>query len=149
VQYYVYLQKIRFRDRFNVVWDIAKSIENYMIIKLVLQPIIENAIIHGVESMESGGLIEVRGYEDDGTLFLEVEDNGIGMSEEVLREFEAHINNAQTRTDTSVGLKNVHQRIRLYFGDAYGISIFSKENEGTRVVLNLPVIAKHRDKTQW
>ncbi len=149
VQYYVYLQKIRFRDRFDVIWDIDKSIEKYMIIKLVLQPIIENAIIHGVESMESGGLIEVRGYKDDGTLYLEVEDNGIGMSEEMLCEFEAHINNAQTRTDKSVGLKNVHQRIRLYFGDAYGISIFSKENEGTRVVLNLPVIAIHDDKIQW
>jgi two-component system sensor histidine kinase YesM len=71
------------------------------------------------------------------------------MSEEMLREFETHINNAHTRTDTSVGLKNVHQRIRLYFGDAYGISIYSKENEGTRVVLNLPVIAKQGDKSKW
>ena len=140
VQYYVYLQKIRFRERFNVVWDIAEDIKNYRIIKLVLQPIIENAIIHGVESLESGGLIIVKGYAKKGRLFFEVIDNGKGMSAKKLREFKEHINDADSDTGKSVGIKNVHQRIRLYYGKEYGISITSNENKGTRVVLEMPII---------
>ena len=140
VQYYVYLQKIRFRERFNVVWDIAEDIKNYRIIKLVLQPIIENAIIHGVESLESGGLIIVKGYTKKGRLFFEVIDNGKGMSAKKLREFKEHINDADSDTGKSVGIKNVHQRIRLYYGKEYGINITSSENKGTRVVLEMPII---------
>ena len=141
VQYYVYLQKIRFQERFNVVWDIAENISGCRIIKLVLQPIIENAIIHGVESLERGGLIIVKGYEKNGRLYFEVNDNGKGMSEQTLSEFEEHINNANADTGKSVGIKNVHQRIRLYYGEEYGIRITSRENKGTRVVLELPVIS--------
>jgi two-component system sensor histidine kinase YesM len=141
VQYYVYLQKIRFRDRFNVVWDIAEDVVGCRIIKLVLQPIIENAIIHGVESLEHGGLIIVKGYVKDCRLYFEVIDNGKGMPEQMLREFEEHINNGDADTGKSVGIKNVHQRIRLYYGEKYGIHITSRENKGTRVVLELPVIS--------
>lgn len=140
VQYYVYLQKIRFQERFNVVWDIAEDITGYRIIKLVLQPIIENAIIHGVESLERGGLIIVKGYEKNGRLYFDVNDNGKGMSEQKLLEFAQHINNANADTGKSVGIKNVHQRIRLYYGEEYGITIESCENKGTRVVLELPVV---------
>ncbi len=142
VQYYVYLQKIRFQERFNVVWDIAENITGCRIIKLVLQPIIENAIIHGVESLEHGGLIIVKGYEKDGRLYFEVIDNGKGMPEQTLRDYEEHINNANADTGKSVGIKNVHQRIRLYYGEKYGISITSRENKGTRVVLELPMIGE-------
>ncbi len=140
VQYYVYLQKIRFRERFNVVWDISEDITNYRIIKLVLQPIIENSIIHGVESLECGGLIIVKGYKKNERLYFEVIDNGKGMSANKLRKFEEHINDADSDTGKSVGIKNVHQRIRLYYGKEYGIKITSSENKGTRVVLEMPII---------
>ncbi len=139
VQYYVYLQKIRFRERFEVVWEIDARILDCLIIKLILQPIIENAIVHGVESMEKGGLIVVKGYMQEEKLYFEVIDNGKGMSKKKLEEFHAYINNSQNEKEQSVGVKNVHQRIRLYHGEEYGITIFSKQNAGTRVVLCLPV----------
>ena len=148
VQYYVYLQKIRFQERFNVVWDIDEKINSYRIIKLVLQPIIENAIIHGVESLECGGLIIVKGYEKSGKLCFEVRDNGKGMSAQKVCEFEEYINRAGAETDKSVGLKNVHQRIRLYYGEEYGIHISSSENKGTKVVLELPATSKEPKPVQ-
>jgi sensor histidine kinase YesM len=144
VQYYVYLQKIRFQERFSVVWDIDQRIMGYRIIKLVLQPIIENAIIHGVESLERGGLIIVKGYEKGGRLYFEVIDNGKGMPQQKLREFEQHINSTNADSGRSVGIKNVHQRIRLYYGEEFGIHITSRENKGTRVVLELPVTSEQQ-----
>ena len=140
VQYYEYLQKIRFHDRFDILWNVDEEIYNFSIIKLILQPIIENAIVHGMEAIVKGGRIEVKGYQKDNKLYFEIIDNGKGMSKNKLIEFQEYINSNQSDGEGSVGVKNVHQRIRLYHGDEYGISIYSQEHAGVRVVLCLPVI---------
>ena len=84
--------------------------------------------------------IIVKGYTKKECLYFEVIDNGKGMSAKKLREFKEHINDADSDTGKRRSIKNVHQRIRLYYGNEYGISITSKENKGTRVVLEMPVI---------
>lgn len=140
VQSYVYLQKIRFQDRFEVEWFLDDQVLSLYMIKLILQPIVENAIVHGVESLEKGGRITIKGSVSQDLLIFEVTDNGKGMSQDAVEQFEKHINNSQPDQAKSVGVKNVHQRIRLYHGDNYGVALTSEENVGTKVRIVLPVI---------
>jgi len=138
VQNYVYLQKIRFNDRFWVKWEIDDEIIKYKTIKLILQPIIENAIIHGIENMERGGLIIIKAFKYEDNIIFEVEDNGVGMSDEEVEKLERYVDSQEKDTRGSIGVKNVNQRIKLYFGEKYGIKINSELNKGTKVSLTIP-----------
>ena len=138
VQNYVYLQRIRFNERFEVKWLIDKKILKYKIIKFILQPIVENAIVHGLENIQSGGLIVIKGYKKGSNLFFEIIDNGVGMSEEDVNNLNQYINSTVKNITQSIGVKNVHQRIKLYYGNEYGLEIFSRPNKGTKVILKLP-----------
>lgn len=139
VRTYVYLQKIRFANRFEVKWSIDERLMNHKTIKLVLQPIVENAIVHGIEGMESGGLITIKGYEINDKINFDVIDNGIGMSTEDVERLEVFINSSGKDTKNSIGVKNVNQRIKLYFGEEYGVNIFSTIGEGTTFRIILPM----------
>lgn len=147
IQNYVYLQRIRFSDRFSVNLEVSDEILSYKIIKLILQPIIENAIVHGLENLENGGLIIVKGYKNDNNIILEVIDNGIGMSQDEVESLETYISNPQKDTSRSVGVKNVNQRIKLYFGDEYGVKISSNIGKGTEVCLTLPALINELEIT--
>lgn len=136
---YLNIQKVRYKNRFSVDIQIAPEIEECATIKLIVQPLLENAIYYGVEHMNGEGEITLRGYEKDGDIFIEVSDNGMGIPEETIETLLT--NKAKTRGKGSgIGLWNVNQRISLYFKGDYGLSVKSELDEGTTVTIHLPKI---------
>ena len=134
---YLTIQKMRYKDKLEFQIDISPAISGVKIIKLVLQPIIENAIYHGLKYKESKGFLIVRGYLEGKKAVLEVEDNGVGMDEETLSHiFEKHKVNYHSN---GVGVYNVQKRLKLYYGEEYGIVYKSRKNEGTRAVITIPM----------
>lgn len=134
---YLTIQKMRYKDKLEFQIDISPAISGVKIIKLVLQPIIENAIYHGLKYKGSKGFLVVRGYQEGEKAVLEVEDNGVGMDEETLSHiFEKHKVNYQSN---GVGVYNVQKRLKLYYGEEYGIVYKSRKNEGTRAVITIPM----------
>ncbi len=136
-QNYLYIQKIRYKNRFQVDIDIAPEINECCTIKLIVQPLLENAIYHGVEYMDGEGEIKVRGYLRDGDVYIDVADNGLGIPEEAL-DYVLTDENREHKKGSGIGLSNVHQRIQLYFGKAYGLEIESILDEGTTIHIHLP-----------
>ncbi|MBU3199938.1 sensor histidine kinase [Clostridium estertheticum] len=139
---YVYIQQIRYQDKLSISWEISDEIKTYKTIKLLLQPLLENAIIHGIEKMKKGGLIIIRIYKSDDYICLEVQDNGVGMSATDLNDLKYKINSTSTSNNdrTSIGLINVSQRIALYFGEKGSLEFFSEEGKGTIVKISIPAI---------
>ena len=136
---YMNIQKIRYKNRFSVTFDIHEDVTDCCTVKLIIQPLLENAIYYGVEYMDGDGEVAVRGYRRDGDVCIEVIDNGLGMPEEVVRELLTE-NNHVPKKGSGVGLLNVHNRIRLRFGEPYGLTIESQPDEGTTVRIHLPYI---------
>lgn len=146
VKDYISIQQIRFANRFQVDFDVPDDLIQKKILKLILQPIVENAFYHGLKYCSAGNLIKISVSTSNHILSLTVFDNGCGMNEEQL----SHLNQLLTepakfteigrRTGQSIGLKNIHSRISLYYGQPYGLLIQSKENEGTEITIRLPLI---------
>lgn len=138
-QNYMNIQKIRYKNSFEVDFQIEEEILNGCIVKLVLQPLLENAIYYGMEFMDGEGEIHVRGYRKDDDIYLEVEDNGLGMPEEEAAEL---LNGKERphKHGSGVGLVNVHSRLKLRFGDGYGLIIHSCPDEGMLVKIHIPYI---------
>ena len=145
---YMNIQKLRFKNKFSVYFEVPKEILDCLTVKLILQPILENAIYHGMEGMDGDGEIRVRGERIEGDIpqiLLSVEDNGFGMTEEkatalLEREDSLPSFSAQKKRGSGVGLINVHKRIRLRFGPEYGLKIITAPDEGTKVEIRLPFI---------
>lgn len=133
---YIIIQKMRYQEYINFVYDIDESIKKYMIVKLTLQPIVENAIFHGIEGKDGEGEITIRGLRAGDTIVFEITDNGIGMSGEKLLELRKSLTE---QTSLGYGLRNVNERIKLYFGEYHGLEIYSEYNEGTKVVVTIPI----------
>ncbi len=138
---YMNIQKMRYRDRFRVEFQTEKDIEEFCCVKLILQPILENAIYYGVGDMdaEDGGKILVSGKKEEEDIVLTVEDNGAGMPEEMA----ARVLTDSTivhRRGSGVGLLNVNRRIQLIFGAAYGLRVESEPDCGTRVTIRFPAV---------
>ncbi len=136
---YMNIQKVRYKDSFSVVFDVDQDLHPYCIAKLVLQPILENAISYGVRGMDDNGEIRVSGEKRDGDLILAVKDNGIGMSKEEA-DLALRDGNRIHKRGSGVGLVNVNNRIRFLFGKAYGLRIESEPDEGTTVFIHIPAI---------
>lgn len=136
---YMNIQKIRYKNSFEVNFQIEEDILDGCIVKLVLQPLLENAIYYGMEFMDGEGEIHVRGYRKDKDVYLEVEDNGLGMPEEEAAEL---LNGKERphKHGSGVGLVNVHSRLKLRFGEAYGLVIHSCPDEGMMVQIHIPYI---------
>lgn len=139
---YLDIQKLRFKDKINYDIVVGEDIntEEYKILPLLLQPVVENAFIHGLEDKEKDGYIRIDIKSEDNQMVVTVSDNGIGMDDEQLTVLLERIK-LQNREDhsKSIGLHNVYQRIRLFYGDAYGMDIKSVKNKGTEVYIRLPV----------
>ena len=136
---YMNIQKIRYKNSFEVDFQIEEDILDGCIVKLVLQPLLENAIYYGMEFMDGEGEIHVRGYRKNKDVYLEVEDNGLGMPEEEAAEL---LNGKERphKHGSGVGLVNVHSRLKLRFGEAYGLVIHSCPDEGMMVQIHIPYI---------
>ena len=134
---YIEIQKYRYKNSFQVTFDIDESIKQYETIKLIVQPLLENAIYYGMEGMGDDGEIKVKGYEKGNDIFIEVSDNGLGMPEDVVSGL--LIDNKRVRKKGSgIGIRNVNERIQLYFGEEYGLRIVSELDVGTTVIIHLP-----------
>ena len=137
---YIYIQKIRFKERFDYVEEVDPQIKRYKIPKLVLQPIVENAISHGIELSDNSGIVTLRGFKEGDRVFFEISDNGLGMTEERLEQVNSGIRSKQIESNLSgVGLNNVFNRLILHFGDKVDFEIKSNQREGTVVKLSFPV----------
>jgi two-component system sensor histidine kinase YesM len=141
---YLTIQKIRYRDILDYTIEVDKTILAGTTLKLILQPLVENAIYHGIKNKRRGGTVAVRAYQkDEDNVLFEVEDNGIGMIPYRLEKIRARLkgnpSNINLDDRTGFGLKNVNQRIKLYYGKEYGLSIQSQYNGGTRVTLIIPM----------
>ena len=136
---YLNIQKVRFKNKFSTSIDIDPAIENCATIKLIVQPLLENAIYYGVEHMDGEGEIALRGYEKDGDIYISVSDNGMGIPKETLDTLLT--DKARSRGKGSgIGLWNVNQRIQIYFKGEYGLIVESELDEGTTVTIHLPKI---------
>lgn len=134
---YLDIQKYRYKNKFVSYFEIEEGIEKYKTIKLIIQPLIENAIYYGMEYMDGDGEIYIRAYTRAEELFVEVEDNGLGMPREQVENLLTDDRRIRSK-GSGIGIRNVHQRIQLYFGKAYGLEIKSEPDEGTIVRIHLP-----------
>lgn len=133
---YLTIQKMRYKDKMEFQIEVDPSILHIPLIKLVLQPVIENAIYHGLKYKESKGLLLVKGFMKSDNAVLQVIDNGVGMDEETLAHiYERHKVNYQSN---GVGVYNVQKRLQLYYGNEYGITYESKKGEGTTATITIP-----------
>lgn len=146
---YMNIQLVRYKERFQMEFQTDKEIEDYCIVKLVIQPILENAIYYGVGNMDEDdeGKITVRGEKKEDDIYITIEDNGMGMRKEVLENI-LKDNNKVPKHGSGVGVINVHSRIQLMFGEQYGLEIYSEPDEGTRVVIHIPAIPYTKENAE-
>jgi two-component system, sensor histidine kinase YesM len=141
IRSYLTIQQMRYRDILDFKIEVDEQVSENTILKLILQPLVENALYHGIKNKRSGGTIIVRarrqGKEE---VLLEVEDNGIGFTPEKLSQLRAELDDdsGDIKLESGFGIGNVKKRIRLYYGKPYGLSIQSEYNTGTRVTLVIP-----------
>lgn len=143
IQNYLYIQKMRYGDRFEAFFDIPPELENSPILQFTLQPLVENSIYHGFEEKRGKGHLEISAEESEDCVIVTVQDDGVGMSDEKLQELLDYINNRSEpdnlQTRKSIGVKNVHSRIKLTFGDDFGLFFHSEQSRGTRISIKLPI----------
>lgn len=143
---YIAIQSIRYEDKIQFHVQIEDHLHQERILKLILQPVVENAIYHGIELSSKGGLIELRAYQKDEQIIFEIRDTGVGMTQEQLHELQTLLNEPVEfkelgqRNKRGIGLKNIHSRIQLYYGEQYGLSIQSKKNIGTTITIIIPKV---------
>jgi len=143
VRSYLLIQKIRYRDILDYEIEVDESLLNGTILKLTLQPLVENALYHGIKNKRNGGTIRVKVRKADHNLvLLDVQDDGVGFTPDNLSQIQASISNDSDeilQSDSGFGLANVHKRIQLYYGKQYGLSIDSQYQYGTRVTVTIPL----------
>ncbi|WP_325199647.1 sensor histidine kinase [Oscillibacter sp.] len=139
-RHYMNIQQIRFKNKFTTEIQAKPGTEGLYTLKLIIQPLLENAIYHGMSSAEDDGLIRVTAYREGEDLLIDVEDNGLGMRPELAASLlDADRPEVRTR-GSGIGVRNVHQRVSLTFGEGYGLTIFSEPDEGTLVRIRLPAL---------
>ena len=139
-RHYMTIQQIRYQDKFTASVTAEEGVEGLYTLKLIVQPLLENAIYHGMAGCEEDGRITVTARRDGSDLVIDVADNGTGMPPEVVERL-LDESQPQTRSSGSgIGVRNVHRRIRLTFGEQYGLEVFSEPDEGTTVRIRLPAL---------
>lgn len=141
VRNYLMIQQMRFKNKFTYTIDAGEDVMEFASLKLMLQPLVENAIYHGMEFMDGDGEILVRAEKREGDLWFEVRDNGLGMTKEQADSLLSDKPHVSSRRGSGIGVKNVNERIRLYFGEDYGLYIRSEPDEGTSIQIRLPAQA--------
>ena len=146
---YMNIQRVRYKERFKVEFLIDEEIKNYCIVKLVIQPLLENAIYYGVGNMDEDddGQILIRGEKKGEDIYISIEDNGMGMPEDIRSNILTD-NSKVSKHGSGVGVINVHSRISLMFGPEYGLEVYSELDEGTKVVIHIPAIPYTKENAE-
>ena len=144
VQNYIIIIKKRYGNRFEVFYNISIDTDNAMTLRFILQPIVENAILHGLVKQTTTGTLELSVWEEEDSLMIRVEDDGVGMDIQKVEELNRsiHVADNLTKTGLNIGIRNVNQRIKLACGDQYGITIKSTLHYGSQFDIRLPLIRK-------
>ena len=136
---YINIQKIRYREKFDVIWQYDSIVEKYEVVKLILQPLIENSIYHGIKEKSGKSLIKIKIMVKNERLRIAIVDNGLGLEREVLRSIKERLCGSD-EYHKHIGLFNTNKRIKLAYGQEYGIHIRSRLNCGTAVYIDIPAI---------
>ncbi len=126
---YIFIQKVRYGDKFDVVFHIEEEVKSCLTLHLLLQPLLENAIFHGIEPKDGNGLITVSAWLSDDQLWIEIEDDGVGMDPD--------------QSSRGLGIRSVEQRIKLHFGEQYGMKLESSRGGGTKITIRIPAIKQN------
>lgn len=140
IEGYLDIQSLRFQGKVEYDFNIEVEVERYDILPLLLQPIVENAFKHGLEASVSIGKITISIYDEVGYLIVEVSDNGVGINKEKLDFINDKLRNHKNSNSKSIGISNVNERIKMFYGDEYGLYILSTLDVGTKVIMLLPSI---------
>lgn len=138
VDIYLRIQKFRYRDKLEYAINIEEALLSASIPKFTLQPIVENAIYHGIEMKEGKGRLVIDASLQENALVICVQDDGVGMDMDSLEQIRRKLAGEGGQIGRSIGMSNVHQRLQLYYGKQYGIEVESRINEGTTVIIRLP-----------
>ncbi len=138
VRNYLMIQQMRFKNKFTYVIEAGEDVMELACLKLLLQPLVENAIYHGMEFMDGDGEIRVRVFRREDSLWFEISDNGLGMTKEQAEGLLTEKPQVRSGKGSGIGVKNVNERIKLYFGKPYGLLIESEPDEGTVIRIHLP-----------
>ncbi len=143
VKEYTYIQKLRFGEKLSILIDIPKRLSHYRIPKLVIQPLIENSVVHGTSKISGRGIIAVLGKTDGTDLQIMIKDNGPGFSTDFLAGFPSAFDQ---KPITSYGLYNIDRRLKLYYGNKYGLVLQNNENHGACVTIRIPLCINDEPK---
>lgn len=144
IKYYLEIQKRTYRDKFEVEYDIDDELMDAHVPKFILQPVVENAIIHGIQEKVGIGIILINGYKSGQNIIIEVIDNGVGIGQQELSNLLRHseVDKAENTdsSHTKIGVKSVDKRIKILFGETYGLRILSSLGTGTKVEIVMPMV---------
>ena len=139
VRSYLAIQNFRFDNKYHLIIDVSEELQKYRVFKLMLQPLVENCIFHGLEVQPGDGHIVISAHLENKRIILRIRDDGVGMTSNELSGLRAFLENPDTQPDRrSLGLRTVHERIRLFFGEDCGLQIESREGDGTCITLVMP-----------
>ena len=141
VESYIAIQQVRYEGKFTYSASIAPELLDYMVPNLVIQPLVENAVVHGIEAKVGIGELRLTGWQEQDHIFIEIYDNGEGIPTEKLRRiFQTEPAENEIPERERIGMVNVHRRLQLYFGEPYGLMVESQPGEYTRIRLRIPMI---------
>ncbi len=140
VRNYLMIQQMRFKNKFTYTIQAEDEVMELASLKLMLQPMVENAIYHGMEFMDGDGEIQIQVWREEDDLYLKVSDNGLGMTEDQVENLFKDGSHVASKRGSGIGVRNVNERVHLYFGESYGVRIQSEPDEGTDVIIHLPAI---------
>lgn len=137
INQYIFIQKMRFQDRLLFLLEIPEHLYQYYVPKLILQPIVENAIVHGVEEISETGMIGVIGSEDEENLYISIKDNGNGIPREIIQQLQEMDDKAGLSTQ-HIGIFNIQKKLQILYGQRYGLRITTLKPHGTNVTICIP-----------
>ncbi|TSB46601.1 cache domain-containing sensor histidine kinase [Alkalicoccobacillus porphyridii] len=138
VQTYLEIQSFRYGERLRYQLNVAPETKHLLIQPLTIQPIVENAVFHGLETKDTGGEVIVSAYFQESEVIISVKDNGVGISENRLNSIQEMLDEKETNGHNRIGLRNVHQRLQLMYGSQAGLKITSEEGKGTHIQFSIP-----------
>lgn len=139
LQYYITIMELRYHGKCEFEFNIPHDLMNVMVVKLMFQPLVENAFLHGILPSGHKGIIRVTAFEEDKQLIIKIYDNGIGMDKETLRSTQTTLSSDIYISSKHIGINNINRRIKLLFGTDYGLSIESVYGRGTTFTIKLPI----------